>query len=127
MALAGQVGRRLRQEDDREEEEARCRADQSQGVPGQKYPQEVAQEDSQGQEEGREGAELASELRTGALRNVYRSGGHSQAHPQPTDRPPSQHQHLTVRGQVSHADQEEGGEEDEAGEENGVLSAESIE
>ena len=89
--------------------------------------QEVAQEDSQGQQEGRQGAELPSQLRTGALRNVDGSGGHSQPYPQTTDRPPSQHQHLTVRGQVSHADQEEGGEEDEAREENGVLSAESIE
>ena len=79
-----------------------------------RHTQEVAEEDSQRQEESREGAELPSEIRTGALSDVDSSRGDTQAPSQSTDCPSCQHQPVPARSEVSHADQEEGGEEEEA-------------
>ena len=114
LTLTDQVGGRLRQEDDREQEEAWSRAGQCQVVPGEEDAQEVAEEDAQRQEEGGQAAELPPQLRAGALSDVDGGGGDAQAHSEPTDGPACQHQRRPHGAHGSHADQQEGGEEDEA-------------
>ena len=115
-------------------------------VPGQKYSwydiaqfhcpicdwdvvhtQEVAEKDPQSQEESREGAEFSPEAGAGGLGYVDGGGGNPQPHPQPTDGPPSQHRPVPVGCGVRQANQQEGGEEDEAGEKDGVLSSQKVE
>ena len=81
------------------------------------HTQEVAEEDAQRQEESREGAEFAPEVGAGGLCYVDGGGGNAQAHSQPTEGPPSQHQPIPATCEVRQADQQEGEEEEEAGEE----------
>ena len=83
-------------------------------VPGQEDAQEVAEEDAQRQEEGGQAAELPPQLWAGALGDVDGGGGDAQANPEPTDGPAGQHQRSPHGAHGSHADQQEGGEEDEA-------------